>query len=180
MMWGLFLFAGEKAQAFSPKNVEQDAQLNAPAYQPPFFLKSIEEQTLVWSRLTRDERRALAPLSSQWDQLPVIQRRRLLGVAKKYKTMRPEQQARIQARLVQWSRLSLAQRRFIRNNYQKLSELQPSQRLSIAMRWTEFQQQQKPQQSEVSIFRTSPAAVSPIEENNPSEQRNVYPQLNNQ
>ena len=63
--------------------------------------------------------------------MSALQRRRLLALAAKYPTLKPEQQQRFQKRLTVWSALTPAQRNQARKNYQKLKKLPKNKRQQI-------------------------------------------------
>ena len=103
-----------------------------------------KEQAIEWRAMTPTQQQILAPLATQWNGLPAIQRVRLLEVAAKYPSMKPEARQRFQARIKNWALLSQAERKKARENYKKLKHLSPEQRAAIKRRWEIKQQARGP------------------------------------
>ena len=62
----------------------------------------------------------LAPLASDWNTLDAQRKTKWLGLAKRYPTLRADQQERIQAQMREWSRLTPDQRNAARERYRSL------------------------------------------------------------
>ena len=59
---------------------------------------------------------ALAPLAEEWDQLEPLRRQKWLGIIKRYASMKPDEQARVQEKMREWVQLTPAERRQARQN----------------------------------------------------------------
>lgn len=92
---------------------------------------------LSWSRLTRQQREALAPLASEWDRFSDERKRKWMKIASRYPKMRPEEQKRLHSRMAEWIRMTPEQRRVARENYQLSKELSAQARENA---WTAYQQ----------------------------------------
>ena len=89
----------------------------------------------LWSQLSPADQQVLAPLGQEWNHLPGIQRKRLLGVAKHYPGMTPKEQQRVQLRIKDWAKLTPAQRNLARKKYQKMKQLPPEKRQELKQKW---------------------------------------------
>ncbi len=65
-------------------------------------------------------------------------KRKWIGIAKRYPTMRPEEQARIQKRMLDWVKLTPAQRNAARERYKRLEKLPPEKRQSLREEWDQY------------------------------------------
>lgn len=90
-----------------------------------------------WSRLSAEDRKVLAPLAPDWDNLPGVQQRRLMSAARQYPKMRPIQQERFQGRIRDWASMSADQRKAARETFQGLKKLPPSKQHELRERWLE-------------------------------------------
>ena len=59
-----------------------------------------------WASLTADQQARLAPLQNDWPRLSREQKVKWLGIAKRYPSMKPEEQKRVQARMQKWVKLT--------------------------------------------------------------------------
>lgn len=112
-----------------------------------------------WSQLKADEQRVLAPLKDDWDQLDAQRKRNWLGVAKRYPTMKPEEQARMQERMAAWASLSPEQRRAARDTYRRQAQLPPERRETLPRKWEEYQQSSQPAARSADDGAVVPTAV---------------------
>lgn len=119
-----------------------------------------KEQAIEWHAMTPTQQQILAPLATQWNGLPAIQRVRLLEVAAKYPSMKPEARQRFQARIKNWALLSKAERKKARENYKKLKHLSPEQRAAIKRRWEIKQQASEPIRPSVPAHPVAPALTT--------------------
>jgi hypothetical protein len=88
-----------------------------------------------WSKLSPQERDALAPLASRWDGMPTQQRERLLIVARDYPKLSPEQQKRLHSRLRSWTQMTAEERQIARDNYKKIQAMPKQDQSSIRQQW---------------------------------------------
>jgi hypothetical protein len=91
----------------------------------------------AWSRLTNDQREALAPFEGVWDTFDDERKRRWLRIAARYKKLSPDAQKRLQDRMTEWLHMTPEQRRTARENYQLSKQVPVEQRENA---WNEYQQ----------------------------------------
>lgn len=89
-----------------------------------------------WADLNAQQREILKPLASDWDKLDEARRNKWVVVAKRYPTMQPEEQKRLQGRMAEWARLTPEQRRVARENFQRTKALPPEQKKA---EWQQYQ-----------------------------------------
>jgi thioesterase domain-containing protein len=123
--------------------------------------------------LTYEQKQILAPVHGEWDNMPAIQRKRLLGLAQGYPKMKPEQQQRIQRRLKDWSKLTPEERTQARKKYEKLKQLPPEKRQEVRKKWQEYQQlpedkKERLRRSKAKTAETRSAAVTESAKTNPT------------
>jgi hypothetical protein len=92
---------------------------------------------LVWDKLTPQQRKILAPLASQWDELDDIRKKKWLAITERYARLKPDQQAKLQARMVEWASMSVEQRRKAREQFAVIKTV-PSETKSQA--WASYLQ----------------------------------------
>ena len=93
-----------------------------------------------WASLTADQQLMLAPLAADWDkQLSREQKVKWLGIAKRYPSMKPEEQMRVQARMQKWAKLTPAQRSQARERYRSYGKVAPDRREELRRYWAEYQ-----------------------------------------
>jgi Protein of unknown function (DUF3106) len=134
LMLALALLAGsvvaQPASEVAPKAAAKKAKPAAkakPATRP------------AWAELTADQQMILAPLKPEWEWLEVEQRRKWIGVAKRYPNMTPKGQERVQRRMQAWAKLTPEQRREARENYKRLAKAREEKRQQLSQRWAEYQ-----------------------------------------
>jgi hypothetical protein len=89
-----------------------------------------------WADLNAQQREILKPLASDWDKLDETRRNKWVVVARRYPTMQPEEQKRLQGRMADWARLTPEQRRVARENFQRTKALPPEQKKA---EWQQYQ-----------------------------------------
>jgi hypothetical protein len=89
-----------------------------------------------WAELTADQQQVLGPLKQDWEQIEPDRRRKWIGIAKRYPTMKPEQQVRVQRRMQTWAQLTPAQREQARAKYRSLG---PQKKQDLRQLWAEYQ-----------------------------------------
>jgi uncharacterized protein DUF3106 len=107
-----------------------------PAAKPPAAKAQIRP---AWAELTADQQMILAPLKADWDSLAPERRRKWIGIAKRYPTMKVEEQERVQRRMQAWAKLSPEQRRQARENYRRIVKAPPEKREKLRQAWAEYQ-----------------------------------------
>ncbi len=110
------------------------AACSVAAQQPAAKKKQVKP---AWAELTAEQQHVLAPLKADWDALEPERRRKWLGIAKRYPTMKPEAQARVQRRMQAWAKLTPEQRRQARENYKRMAKSGPQRKLRE--HWAEYQ-----------------------------------------
>jgi Protein of unknown function (DUF3106) len=110
------------------------AACSVAAQQPAAKKKQVKP---AWAELTAEQQHVLAPLKADWDALEPERRRKWLGIAKRYPTMKPEAQARVQRRMQAWAKLTPEQRRQARENYKRMAK--SGQQRKLREHWAEYQ-----------------------------------------
>jgi Protein of unknown function (DUF3106) len=82
----------------------------------------------------------LAPLANDWEHLDAPRRQKWLGIARRYPSMPPAEQQRVQQQMSAWSQLTPAQRQAARERYKALKQMPPEQREAVREKWQEYQQ----------------------------------------
>jgi hypothetical protein len=88
-----------------------------------------------WTRLSQQEKTALAPLASDWDNMPAAQREKLLVVARDFPKLSPQRQKLLHSRLHSWSQLTSEERQIARDNFRKIQALPKQDQTSIRQQW---------------------------------------------
>lgn len=91
-----------------------------------------------WVELTIEQREILAPLAGEWDQLEYTRRKKWLGIAERYPTMKAEEQARVQRRMVDWVKLSPEERKLAREKFKNLQKAPPEHKETVRQKWQEY------------------------------------------
>lgn len=115
-----------------------------------------------WASLTADQQQILAPLAADWDQgLTREQKQKWIGITKRYPTMQPEEQNRVQGRMQKWAKLTPAQRAQAREQYRSLGKVAPDhQRDELRRYWAAYQALPR---EEKRMFDVPPSYVPPKE-----------------
>jgi hypothetical protein len=90
----------------------------------------------LWSDLGAAQRQVLAPFESQWNALPLEEKRAWADLARRFPRMRPEEQTRIERRIAEWAALTPEERRIARRNYRLARQLPAEDRLAD---WERYQ-----------------------------------------
>jgi hypothetical protein len=94
----------------------------------------------AWASLTADHQQILAPLATDWDKgLTREQKVKWVGIAKRYPTMKPEEQKRVQTRMQKWAKLTPEQRWQARERYRNIGKMAPDRREELRRYWAEYQ-----------------------------------------
>jgi hypothetical protein len=91
----------------------------------------------LWAELTPAQQQALVPLSAEWDKLELFRKKKWLEIAKKYSSMKPQDQLNMQTRMRDWVKLTPEQRRLARENYARAKKLNADQKTA---QWQQYQQ----------------------------------------
>ena len=113
-----------------------------------------------WASLTADQQQALAPLAGEWNRLDREQRIKWLGIAKRYPSMTPVGQKRVQTRMQKWAKLTPQQREQAREQYRSIGKIAPDRREELRRQWAEYQALPP---HEKRMFDVPPSYVPPAE-----------------
>ncbi len=94
---------------------------------------------LTWAQLSHEQKRVLAPLGAEWDQLRPWQREKMLDIVNDYPKMDAQQQLRLQRRLIKWSRMTPFERENARKRYQQFQTLSAEQKQTLREKWQQYQ-----------------------------------------
>lgn len=89
-----------------------------------------------WQALPVEQQRILAPIATQWASLDKASREKWLDVAKRYPSLPPQAQQRMQERMTQWARLPAEQRGEARLRYRNIQQLSPQE---LQRKWAAYQ-----------------------------------------
>jgi hypothetical protein len=95
--------------------------------------------------------------------MEVQRKQKWLSIAKRYPTLPPAQQERIQAQMSAWARLTPDERRIAREQFKNLRQLPPEQRKEVRQKWQEYQQLPPEKRRELG----APSAVHPATDVSP-------------
>lgn len=91
-----------------------------------------------WSQLTPEQRAILAPLEKEWGEMDAFRRKKWIGIAQRYPSMTPTEQASIQRNMRDWARLAPEERQLAREKYKSLLRIDPEERAAIKQKWEEY------------------------------------------
>ncbi len=128
------------------------AQLPAESKAAAAPAKAPSSAVIPWKRVTKADKKVLAPLEAEWSKLPGHQQRKLIGAARHYPTLDTVEQERFNERLRGWSALTPEQRSDARDQYEKLINLPPVKQEELKARWQHEKQPEK---------GTAPAPAAP-------------------
>ena len=111
-----------------------------------------------WNALTPPQQEALKPLAGEWDKIDHFRRKKWLGVADKYASMKPAEQKRLHARMADWAKMTPEQRRAARENYKQAKALPPEQKKA------EWQQYQKLPDAQKKQLAAADEAKKPVKQ----------------
>jgi acyl-CoA reductase-like NAD-dependent aldehyde dehydrogenase len=110
--------------------------------------------------LSPADKQILAPLAPDWDQWDAQRKQKWLGIAKRYPTLGPTEQQRVQQQMRAWAQLTPAQRQAAREQYKTLKQLPPEQRAEVRQKWQEYQQLPPEKRSELATPTPPPGQVA--------------------
>jgi len=105
----------------------------------PAEVAAAKDRGPQWASLTADQQQALAPLQPEWDKLSKPHKAKWLGIAKRYRDMKPEEQKRVQTRMQKWAKLTPEQRDQAREQYRSIGKISPDRREELRRHWAEYQ-----------------------------------------
>lgn len=91
---------------------------------------------MPWASLTADQQTVLAPLRTEWDSIEAPRKTKWLDLATRYRGLPPEEQRRVQERMVEWARLTPEARGRARLSFQESKQLSREEKQA---RWEAYQ-----------------------------------------
>lgn|SRR5574343_257978 len=102
---------------------------------PPGAVPAVVFSPSGWSLLTNDEQRILLPLAEQWDAMGSAQQEKWRGIARKYRSLSPREQQKIQRRMTRWAGVAPEQRVLAREKYQTYRLKKPEAQARVRTAW---------------------------------------------
>jgi hypothetical protein len=93
-----------------------------------------------WTQLNAEQKRVLAPLAGEWDKMDGFRRKKWLGIAQRYPSLSPEEQARVQQRMTAWAKLTPDERKRAREKYLSLQKAPPEKKDAVKLKWEEYKE----------------------------------------
>jgi len=84
----------------------------------------------AWSQLSTQQKIILAPLANDWEKMENVRKKKWLGIADRYPSMKADEQLRTQERMREWARLTPEQRAKVRDSYKDFNQLPTEQKNS--------------------------------------------------
>lgn len=119
---------------------------------PPAFAAATS-----WQNLSPAQRKALAPLASQWPGMPASSQEKWVQVARRFDRLSPQEQARIQERMTRWAALPADQRGEARLRFQQSRQLPADQR---QQKWEAYQA--LPEEDRLGLSRQAQRRAKPV------------------
>lgn len=91
-----------------------------------------------WSELTVEQKTILAPLSYDWDGMDSARQKKWLGITRRFFTMTPDGQRRVQLQMQDWGELTPEQRRVARENFITANRLPVEKKQELKQKWQEY------------------------------------------
>ena len=92
----------------------------------------------AWSQLSTQQKIILAPLANDWERKENVSKKKWLGIADRYPSMKPDEQLRTQERMREWARLTPEQRTKVRDSYKDFNQLPPEQKTAVKKKWEAY------------------------------------------
>lgn len=92
----------------------------------------------TWSQLSPKHQETLAPLAKDWDKMENIRKKKWLGIADRYPSMKQDEQHRMQERMREWANLTPDQRAKVRSSYKDFNQLPPEQKQLVKQKWEAY------------------------------------------
>lgn len=92
----------------------------------------------TWTELSPEQKQILAPLAHEWDKMDGFRRKKWLGIAKRYRSMKPDERSRMQVRMTDWAKLSPDERNRARDKYKSLQKAPPEKKDAVKEKWKEY------------------------------------------
>jgi hypothetical protein len=140
---------------FAALSAAQTARPTAPAA----AATPAREEGVRWHALSPAQREALAPLERDWPGINATRKQKWMAVAARFKSLSPDERARITERMAEWAKLTPAERTQARLRFQETRQLPASDR---SERWRAYQAL-PPEQRQQLAARAASAASAPRE-----------------
>ncbi len=114
-----------------------------------------------WSELSADQKRILAPLSTEWDKMDGFRRKKWVGIAQRYQFMSPDEQARVQRRMTEWAKLTPDERKRARDKYRSLQKAPPEKKEAVKLKWQEYKDLPESEKSRLKTEATHKPTARP-------------------
>ena len=151
--WGALLTCA--AQPVPP--AATPVALQAPRSGNAASVSAAREEGIRWNALTPSQREALAPLEHDWRGIDAARKQKWLALAARFKTLAPEERARITARMSEWAKLTPAERGQARLRFEEARQLGVPDR---SERWRAYQALPSEQREQLAA-RAATAASAP-------------------
>ena len=93
-----------------------------------------------WAELNPEQKRVLAPLSTEWDNMEGFRRKKWIGIAQRYPSLSADEQARMQRRMTDWAKLTPDERKRAREKYKSLQKAPPEKKEAVKLKWQEYKE----------------------------------------
>ena len=67
-------------------------------------------------------------------------RKKWLGIAQRYPSLSPDEQARMQRRMTEWAKLTPDERKHAREKYRSLQKASPEKKEAVKLKWKEYKE----------------------------------------
>ncbi|MCX7148800.1 MAG: DUF3106 domain-containing protein [Rhodocyclales bacterium] len=121
--------------------------------------------------MNAEQKRVLAPLSTEWDKMNGFHRKKWLGIVKRYPSLSTEEQARMQRRMTAWAKLTPDERKRAREKYKALQKDAPEQKEAVKLKWQEYKELPESEKSRLKAEATQKPTPRPA----PSKQAVATP-----
>jgi hypothetical protein len=102
----------------------------------PVPLPLAQPAGLRWQDLPESQKQILRPLAGTWDKLNSAHKGKWIALTQNYGTRLPDEQKKMQSRMLEWAALSQSQREQARLNFAETKKVSPSAR---AADWETYQ-----------------------------------------
>ncbi len=156
---GLDIPAGEGATPADsnwPVRAEEKVEEAAPTAAPaptstimPPSPRPMERESLLplaqplWTELTPDQQRTLAPFAAEWNIWPVAEKRSWVALSNRMPSMDEAKRAKMSQRIAEWARLTPDERQTARDNYRLAKERSADTRATDWERYRSMTQEQR-------------------------------------
>ena len=80
----------------------------------------------------------LSTLAKDWEKMENVRRKKWLGIADRYPSMKADEQFRMQERMREWVRFTPEQRAKIRDSYKDFNQLPAEQKTAVKQKWEAY------------------------------------------